>query len=329
MQKIIRLNDNKAVILLNNGEYLTVDNLTDKEFCRVILMLNKVTDETLAMAVDKNYKTKIANRNIQIEELNKIKRSRILSLKGESVYWDGVSQLSLPVSLAQAVVRAESDNDETKLTAYRNFWTLMSLNPDDRCRHNLFRFLQRYGLTIAKCGFFIGYRNMDLTCEDGVYTDHHSHTFRIKIGEMVTMPRDACDCNSNVECSSGLHIAGASWLKQNYFGDTGMVCLVNPADVVAVPYNSEYGKLRTCAYLPIKKLEYSDSGNVIPYDAETGFDCSYVSKVIYEGLSATESDPYKIKIPEAFVFDRKNIENRLYDIALQCVVDRNRQQENK
>ena len=42
-----------------------------------------------------------------------------------------------------------------------------------------------------------------------------------------------------------------------------------------------YGKLRTCAYLPIKVINYDRNDDVIPLDVEDGFDCSYVTKVIY------------------------------------------------
>ncbi len=111
----------------------------------------------------------------------------------------------------------------------------MSLNPSEECRKNLYWFLQLHGLKLAKCGFFVAYRNVDTTKEKGVYTDHHSHSTRIKIGEMVTLPREKCDCDSNNECSKGLHCASVKWLKKSYFGNVGLACLVNPADVVAVP----------------------------------------------------------------------------------------------
>lgn len=67
------------------------------------------------------------------------------------------------------------------------------------------------------------------------YTDHHSHTFRIKLGHIVQMPREECDPIQENTCSSGLHCASKGWLEQNYFGNVGMRVLVNPADVVAVP----------------------------------------------------------------------------------------------
>ena len=170
---------------------------------------------------------------------NNVENSKILVLKGESIYWEEVSQLSLPTEFAKAVINAETNNDQVKLDTYKNFWTLMSLNPDERCRKNLFWFLNKNGLVISKCGFFVAYRNANYhhTEEDGsiVYTDAHTGTTRIKIGEVVTMPREDCDTVQEHVCSCGLHCGSSWWLKRNYFGNNGLVVLVNPADVVAVP----------------------------------------------------------------------------------------------
>ena len=261
--------------------------------------------------------------------INNVEDTKLLVRKGDSVYFKGVSELSLPKELIEAIINAENNDDELKIEAYRNFWTLMSLNPNEECRKNLFWFLTKYDMTIAKCGFFVGYRNVDTTDEEGVYTDHHSHTFKIRIGEMVTMPREKCDCDSKVSCSQGLHIGGKGWLKQNYFGNTGLACLINPADVVAVPHIDDYGKLRTCAYLPIEVIEYDKNADVIPLDVEDGFDCSYVTKVIYEGITGTEDSPYKIIIPKVSGIDKESIQDKLLDIAMKCVVDRVIEEENK
>ena len=123
-------------------------------------------------------------------------------------------------------------------------------------------------------------------------------------------------------------MASKVWLKKNYYGSVGLACLCNPADVRAVPHRSEYGKLRCRAYLPIEKINYKN-GNVIPLDVEDGFDCSYVTKVIYEGITGTENSPYEIKIPEVKGINKESIQDKLLDIAMKCVVDRVIEEENK
>ena len=324
MQKVIRIN-NKVIVILNNGCKFEKEDITDEEF----EIICNSSDEELMKMFNPQYEKDLEEAESVKKVINSVETSNLLIKKGDSIYFKGVSELSLPKELVEAIITAENNNDELKLEAYRNFWTLMSLNPNEECRKNLFWFLTKYDMTIAKCGFFVGYRNVDTTDEEGVYTDHHSHTFKIKIGEMVTMNEKDIDCDSSVECSRGLHLASKVWLKKNYYGSVGLACLCNPADVRAVPHRSEYGKLRCRAYLPIEKINYDENEDVIPLDVEDGFDCSYVTKVIYEGITGTEDSPYKIIIPKVSGIDKESIQDKLLDIAMKCVVDRVIEEENK
>ena len=318
MQKVIKV-DNKVTVFLENGEIVEKE-VTEDEFKKVV---EAQTDEEVLNLLCPKYQKSIELHNNALTLIEKIQKSKLLSMRGDVVYWEEVSCLSVPEELVKAIIKAEEEHNELKISTYRNFWTLMSLNPSEECRKNLYWFLQLHGLKLAKCGFFVAYRNVDTTKEKGVYTDHHSHSTRIEIGEMVTIPRKECDCNSNNECSRGLHCASVKWLKKNYFGDVGLACLVNPADVVAVPHNSEYGKLRTCAYLPMDIIHYDKNDNVIPLDVEDGFDCSYVTKVIYEGTMGTEQDStYKIKIPKIPGTTSESIQDKLLEIAKECIVCR-------
>ena len=324
MQKVIRIN-NKVIIILNNGSRFEKEDITDEEFDNIC----NASDEEIMIMFTPNYNETIEEIKDTKQIISNVEGSKLLIKKGDSIYFNGVSELSLPKELVKAILEAENNNDELKLEAYRNFWTLMSLNPDEECRKNLFWFLTKYDMTIAKCGFFVGYRNVDTTDEEGVYTDHHSHTFKIKIGEMVTMDRKNCDCDSNISCSRGLHCSSIGWLKRNYYGNIGLACLINPADVVAVPHIDNYGKLRTCAYLPMEVINYDKNDDVIPLDVEDGFDCSYVTKVIYEGIMGTEESPYKIEIPNIKGINKESIQDSLLDIAMKCVVDKVIEEESK
>lgn len=318
MQKVIKV-DNKVTVFLENGEFVEKE-VTEDEFKKVV---EAQTDEEVLKLLCPEYQKSIELHNNALTLIEKIQKSKLLSMRGDVVYWEEVSCLSVPEELAKAIIKAEEEHNELKISTYRNFWTLMSLNPDERCRKNLFWFLQKYGMTISRCGFFVGYRNVDKTEEENVFTDHHSHTFKIRIGEMVTMDRNKCDTIQENTCSTGLHIGGKGWLKKNYYGDTGLACLVNPADVVAVPPYDDYGKLRTCAYLPMEIIHYDENDDVIPLDVEDGFDCSYVTKVIYEGTMGTKEDStYKINIPEIPGTTVESIQDKLLEIAKECIVCR-------
>lgn len=318
MQKVIKV-DNKVTVLLENGDFVERE-ITDEKFKKI---LEAQSDDEVLRILCPEYQEVVDSRNKALSMVEKLRQSKLLRVKNDTIYWDNVSSLSIPVELAEAIVDAELEHNDLKISTYRNFWTLMSLNPDERCRKNLFWFLQKYGMTISRCGFFVGYRNVDKTEEENVFTDHHSHTFKIRIGEMVTMDRNKCDAVQENTCSTGLHIGGKGWLKRNYYGNTGLACLVNPADVVAVPPLDNYGKLRTCAYLPMEIIHYDKNDDVIPLDVEDGFDCSYVTKVIYEGTMGTKEDStYKINIPEIPGITVESIQDKLLEIAKDCIVCR-------
>lgn len=326
-KKIIKLGK-KVIVVLDDGSYYEKADASPED-AKALEMAQ--TEEEVVRIVDparNRIEFEIKNKKAMLENLlSKVTSSNILSLENDCIYWRSVSGFSIPEELAERILQAEENNDTLKIETYKNFWTLMSLNPDETCRKNLFWFLTKWGLVIARCGFFVAYRNMDyLETVDGedIYTDQYTRSFRIKIGSMVTMDRAKCDSNNEVICSTGLHLGGREWLDKNYFGNTGMICLCNPASVTAVPKYSDYGKLRTCAYLPIKKAEFGSDGHIIPLDVEDGFDCSYVTKVIYEGLmGSSEDSSYKIVIPEVPEIDRVSVTDKLLQIAKDCITNRN------
>lgn len=323
MVKILR-NNNTVVVILNNGVSLQKNGIDDKFMDRLREAADSENTSEILSLFDPNISKVMEAREQMKQTIRQLDNTKILTKKGDSVYWEEISQLSMPQHLVQAVLQAEEDDDKIKLETYRNFWTLMSLNPDERCRQNLFWFLENNGLTLSRSGFFVAYRNVKQTDKADVFTDHYTGTFEIKIGEMVTMPREDCDSVQENTCSRGLHLAHAAWLKQNDFGNVGLVCLCNPADVVAVPPVQQYGKLRTCAYMPIGYAEYDKDGNIVPFNAETGFECPYVISAIYEGLLGTESEAaYTINIPDIPSLNKQVISDRLFDIAKECIVNRN------
>jgi len=148
-----------------------------------------------------------------------------------------------------------------------------------------------------------------------VYTDDYTRKFTIRIGEPVTMDRSKCDSKQENTCSRGLHVAGKSWLQSNYFGDTGLRVLVNPADVVAVPPQDSYGKMRTCAYYPVAVVAFDENGNILDEDIEDGFEDNFMDMISYVGEMNTEDlSDYSLNIPVIPEINRNNIVARLEDI---------------
>lgn len=276
---------------------------------------------------------------------DRVQYSNILTLRGNSVYMLDISEQSIPSDFVEKILDAEDNNDETELTKFKNFWTLVSLNPDSRVRNNLFWFIRRWDMKITESGLVIAYRNADIKEESKysteyvkniinsyyqekyingldpkgilnaegrsleeiyneivneganspVYTDQHSHSTIIKLGQPVRISREECDDNQEHSCSSGLHVGSKGWLKKNYFGEVGMMVLVNPANVVATPTIDQYGKMRTCEYFPVALIDFDDNGDVIEPECSLYNDVAYLKQLTYEGeINNEDVDNYRI-----------------------------------
>ena len=83
----------------------------------------------------------------------------------------------------------------------------------------------------------------------------------IRLGVPVMMPRSECNGDPMVECSVGLHCGATQYIRT--FASTTdaiLVCLVNPAHVIAVPV-ADHSKMRTSQYYPLAIASCVD-GNI-------------------------------------------------------------------
>ncbi len=78
------------------------------------------------------------------------------------------------------------------------------------------------------------YANLS-TLKENLYTDAHTHTKEIRLGAIYAEDEDKIDLNNRVECSKGLHVGGKNFGFSGC-GDTGVLALVNPMKIRAVPY---------------------------------------------------------------------------------------------
>lgn len=91
-----------------------------------------------------------------------------------------------------------------------------------------------------------------------LYTDMHTRSMTIELGVPVRMERKECDSDPAVDCSYGLHCGATKYVES--FGRGGavvLVCLVNPANVVAVP-QYDHSKMRVSEYFPFAFATYTD-----------------------------------------------------------------------
>src|SRR5574344_2370663 len=159
IKNIFRLKTELVVTLGDSTEYKS-NSCTDELYEKVLtVQKSKKSNEVMKTMLDKIFYPKQAAEK---ENYERIKKSSILTIVGNSAYIPSISKLSVPQLLADKIVEAEANNDEDAITAYKNFWTLLSLNPNEKVRDNLLWFLNKWGMSICKSGLFVAYRNVQI-----------------------------------------------------------------------------------------------------------------------------------------------------------------------
>jgi hypothetical protein len=117
-------------------------------------------------------------------------------------------------------------------------------NPSRRSVNELYSFLEHGNMPITPDGCFLGYKSVRSD-----WTDHHTGKFSNKVGEVLSMPRNSVCDDANLGCSYGFHVGSLEYASN--FGGSGrkvVIVKVNPADVVSVPHDCDFQKMRTSSY---------------------------------------------------------------------------------
>ena len=119
-------------------------------------------------------------------------------------------------------------------------------NPSMQSQKELYDFLEHESLPITEDGHFLAYKAVRSD-----YMDKYRGTFDNHVGNVCEMTRSKVDDDRSRGCSNGLHagalnyVAGYGSVESN---DKIVIVKINPKDVVSVPSDCNYEKLRTCRY---------------------------------------------------------------------------------
>ena len=119
-------------------------------------------------------------------------------------------------------------------------------NPSMHSQKELYDFLEHEHLPITEDGHFLAYKAVR-----NDYMDKYRGIFDNHVGNVCEMTRSKVDDDRGRGCSNGLHagalnyVAGYGSLES---GDKIVIVKINPRDVVSVPSDCNFEKLRTCRY---------------------------------------------------------------------------------
>lgn len=152
--------------------------------------------------------------------------------------------------------------DELDATPFARFIEKLLQNPSARAVHELYTFLGYKDLAITDSGNFLGYKGV----QHNYYSSHgNTQTVVLKgtvdagghilnaVGEEVEVQRNNVDDNKDIHCSSGLHVGSLDYAQS--FGSRLMIVEVDPRDVVTVPSDCNFQKLRVCRYKVVAEFE--------------------------------------------------------------------------
>jgi hypothetical protein len=135
-------------------------------------------------------------------------------------------------------------------------------NPSRRAVQELYKFLEHKNLGISAEGTLIAYKALRNN-----YTDKHTGKFDNSVGNVLEMPRNKVDDDKEHGCSYGFHAGSLKYATEFASGNDRVVLVeIDPADVVSIPTDCEFQKLRTCRYKVISEFERPLEEH-IPYDS--------------------------------------------------------------
>lgn len=194
---------------------------------------------------------------------------------GSDLYFDGDA---IDNSLAQYILKLlredsqksaaffsgtteQEDDSQVTWEALVKFLESLYSNPNPQSRQSLYEFISRYGLTIRKDGSFIAYKGLQddfgsINKGYGIVDDVEVNgTLYNKPGSVLRFPRKDVDSNTEVGCSQGLHAGTHSYATQWARGGKLVAVAIKPINVVSVPDDCTFQKLRVCEYEILNEVD--------------------------------------------------------------------------
>ena len=138
-----------------------------------------------------------------------------------------------------------------------NFLKQAVSNPNPNILEQIDAFLVAVNIPIGKDGCLLAYKAVDSD-----YKDIYTHTIDNSVGQTVSVDRKSVNDDSSVGCSHGLHCGAIEYVK-SYGGVSNgksqnklVIVRVNPKDIVSVPKDHSYQKIRCCEYTVVASVTW-------------------------------------------------------------------------
>ena len=250
-----------SLTMFINGKVLTIPN-TDSAF-------EDVKEHLKGTEHDVDYLEEMMDKPTFVAKAT----SGRVEVRANNVYFNGEVVHS---SLTNKLLNMMAEGFDVQ--PWLNFMDNLMGNPSFNSRTCLYNFLDHFKTPITEDGCFIAFKRV----RDN-YKDVHTGTMDNSPGRVVSMPRSQVDDNPNNTCSSGLHACADQYLSGFATGSNyrTVAVKINPADVVAVPADYHFSKMRVCSYYVLgdvteEQIETIRESEYLDYDDYEYWDyCDY------------------------------------------------------
>jgi hypothetical protein len=200
---------------------------------------DRLNYQSIIEAIKANDEDQVRDLLNENQVLNNVSNGRV-TVTGNTVLLDG---RELHSAEAKKLVDLVSEG-ATNIDRWFRFIEKLYNNPSYHCREQAYNFIAHSGMPMTENGNIIGYKGVR---DD--YKDKYSGKFDNSVGQVLRMSRTDVDDNPNNGCSSGFHV-GSHDYADSWAGSDGRLMIVeySPTDIVSVPDESGYGKLRVSEY---------------------------------------------------------------------------------
>lgn len=191
-----------------------------------------------------------------------------VSVDGSSLFFKGEEVHNVVVD---RILRFMSDG--LPVEPLIKFLERLLANPSRRSIKELYTFLEHRALPICEDGCFLAYKGVKSD-----FKDVHSGKFDNSVGTTNSMPRSKVDDDFRRGCSYGFHVGSLEYATG--WGPQTVICKIDPADVVSVPEDCNFQKLRTAKYTVVDVYQGALNGAL------------HNSKTPYRSWQDAETDEY-------------------------------------
>lgn len=237
-------------IIFDNGDLISVG----KEHAA----LAEITQKLAADASEEDIRAIVQPVKAITVRLQRL--SERVTTDGENIFFDGDALHDTLAEYILSLIRAEAAGEEApSWKPFVNFLEKLSQNPSAESRNSLYTFIKERGLTIRPDGDFIAYKGLNadfgsVRSGPGI-VDNVAHNGHLpnKPGSVLEMARSKVNADVRTGCAIGLHVGTAEYARGWARGKVVAVA-VNPRDVVAVPFDGSFHKIRVARYEVLTEL---------------------------------------------------------------------------